>query len=172
MAALQLKRLVLLLLVLAYSSSASAAWTASLVSVQKVSTGEMAEVVIDFTDGTQTNRLTFRISDPASLATIARNQLAQYEKIEAFVKAPPIGPIDTSVPVVVPPTPDPTVVKVQAFQAAYQTFKQQQTAIKLGLLDPLDPAVAKAQDDLKANFIPEAVSVLDATAVADLPLVK
>lgn len=127
-------------------------WTASITSAQRVNAD--ASVSVQYTDGTNVLSETYHVSDPNQLKQTVINKIAQLGAVDSFLASTTTGPVDTSVPVVIPTVPTQAQLNQQVFVADLATLKQMKTAIAQGLKTNTDADYVALVAKLKAEYLP------------------
>ncbi len=109
-------------------------WTATITEIVKE--GAVAVVSVDFDQkGSPTFTYTYRLSDPESLKRILSDQIAQLDRIDAFVAQQPLGVVDLTPAevVIVPPTQD--ELDNLAYEKKYQELVQAKLELDLKIIN-------------------------------------
>lgn len=128
------------------------AWTATVVNVTR--DNALASVVVDFSNGAETRRQTYRISDVTALKIQVANQIAAYTAIDTLVATPPLGALDVSQPVPTPPTPAEIAAAAARnnFSDDLRTLRQLTASVTLGILPANTPQIATLQSSLNTRL--------------------
>jgi len=106
-------------------------WTSIIKQVYASDTPSIANVEIEYSSGKITKEVTYRVSDPDSITQIARNQIAEFEridKINELIKNPPLGVIGTTVSVV-------EKTEEQLFEEKRNDLIRKKKDLELGLIE-------------------------------------
>lgn len=127
-------------------------WTANIIDVKK---NELdIEITVEFTNGTITKSVPFRVHEPSSIDNIIKQQLNQYTKVEqASVQ---VGVVDLSAKPVTPPSR--AEVDASAFTANLNLYRKTLEAEKLGIT--VSPTAAEILQTLKDTYLPEYIELL------------
>lgn len=135
-------------------------WTAELLKVNKIDPTSL-EIDVSFSNGTDTRVVPFRVSNPDSIKRIIKDQINQYEAIEAAVATLQLGAVDLTPPAKAPdPVPE---TDRQVFAEALTKYRRTKIAFDLGLVT--QTALDNAATDMKTAYKPRFLGMLDGLRV-------
>lgn len=105
-----MKKLILIVGLLMTASQSWATWTADLLRVDKTEKGDRVTFHFQFVNGSISHNVDWEnVAYPSESAKrqFCINQISDYERIDSFVSATVLGPVDTS-----PQTPTPTPAEI------------------------------------------------------------